>query len=499
MPNASPTMPSRLLVHHAYPAATTGIVIGDLTQVPPELLAPHRHLLWWTDAASAPPPADPRLQLAHLGATPLQPTLDRFLQRDPRRLPSLYVTESILTRQTSAFEQLAAAVHAVLEAAHRDRVTRQKDGFTWQNHLLTNAPAYLAQRLPAAWAGQLAGLPAFIVASGPSLEVSAPHLARVASHGVVFSADSALRALARHGVTAHFAVSIDAAKVPEKCLPAPDFAPHHVVLASVSPPAWTATLPAPQVHFLSSNQITESWFTTQGITPTAVRVTENCGSTALELACHLGCDPIYLFGLDLAVDARNQAIRHHQDADKTIYTQSNYDPTATLPTVPGNYSETVPTFALGDWRELDARLAARTDRRILNINDRGARFRGTELIHPDHFVFTPPPAPPTPPLAALARVPAAAATDAVLRRLRESAAFGAAALPELHAALHHGGPSALAVTMRRIVLTGDFSRYLGAFALKLMPHLVPPIEGDPAFWQTLLEEFTELVQPRFEA
>ena len=43
-----------------------------------------------------------------------------------------------------------------------------------------------------------------------------------------------------------------------------------------------------------------------------------------------------------------------------------------------------------------------------------------------------------------------------------------------------------------LVIDPELIRLLGAYELKLMPHLFPPIEGDNAFWQGLLDEFTML-------
>ncbi|MBC7368204.1 MAG: DUF115 domain-containing protein [Undibacterium sp.] len=227
--------------------------------------------------------------------------VERFLRRDPRHLPPLYVTAGT---DGSAYAAIIEATHPALESAHGTRLTRQKDGFIWQKHVLRNAPAYIGQRLPAAWAGALHGLPAFICGAGPSLDVSLPALAAAADRAVIFSADSALRALARHGVAADFAVSIDAAKVPEKCLPSTHL-PVRAVLASVSPSAWQTALPAAQTFFLSGPQVTHDWFATRGVPRTALAVAESCVCTALRLAHHLGCDPIYLFGMDLAFDPAN--------------------------------------------------------------------------------------------------------------------------------------------------------------------------------------------------
>ena len=151
------------------------------------------------------------------------------------------------------------------------------------------------------------------------------------------------------------------------------------------PPAWQTAHAASPPLFLSGPQVTDDWLATQGVARTALAVSESCGSTALALAEHLGCSPIYLFGLDLAVDDTDPARRHQKDADPALYHASNYDPTARLPRVPGNYAATVPCFALGDWRALDARLADGPVGHVFNITDRGARLRGTTVVHPGQF------------------------------------------------------------------------------------------------------------------
>jgi hypothetical protein len=477
---------SGFLVERTYPGATTCIVIGGLAGCDTSAFGACRHVLWWAHEDAASPALAGAVERVALSAPDPGAVIDAFLRRDPRHLPSLYVTHRATD---SAYAAVLAATHAALESAHRTRVTRQKDGFVWQRHVLQNAPGYVRQRLPAAWAGALRGLPAFVCGAGPSLDVSILPLAGAANRAVIFAADSALRALARHGVQADFAVSIDAAKVPDKCLP-PDCPPARVVLASVSPPAWQTALPPDRQFFISGAQLTDDWLATQGAPRTTLAVAESCGSTALELARHLGCDPIYLFGLDLAVNPANQARRHQQDADPGLYTQSNYDPTAALPRVPGNYVETVPCFALGDWSALDARLGARTGGRIFNVTDRGARLRGTTLVAPAQFS-----------LAAAAGAKQArldrlagptASPPAVLTRLRIASDRCAHALPGLRATFAQSGPPALAAALRSLVLDPECGRALGAFALKLMPHLVPPTEGDTASWQTLLDEFAEL-------
>ncbi|ACB73739.1 6-hydroxymethylpterin diphosphokinase MptE-like protein [Opitutus terrae] len=491
---------SEWLLCQPVPNATTCILVGALGSLPAVEFQRFQQVLWFVDAAHQALPValrPERIQRVLVETTPPAEAanrLEQFLRRNPRLLPSLFVTRQILVHHPAAYAAVVDEIHRQMESTHRARLTRQLDGFTWQKHILGNAAAYAARRLPAEWTGALHDVPAFVCGAGPSLDVSVAPLAAYAKHAVVFAADSALRALARHGVHADFAISIDAAKIPAKCLP-DRLPPTRVVLASVSPPEWQQALPDTGTCFLSSNQLTDDWFAAQGVARTAIAASESCGSTGIDLAIHLGCGPIYLFGIDLAVDPSNQAQRHQRDADPTLYQQSNYDPTAQLPRVPGNYVDQVPCFALGDWRALDERLAARTSPTIYNVNDRGARLRGTTLVHPGRLAEPRTSREKAGALAALATPTAASAVGSVpLLRLRTVGERGTRSIPALRQALGRGGPSCMAPLLQRLLLEPDCGRALGAFSLKVMPHLVPPIEGSPEFWSALLDEFAQLSQ-----
>lgn len=486
-----------LLFEKPFPGATTCVLVGDaLADVQPRLKRFQR-LLWLTDPESVrrarPLLPTSVIETVLVGDAPAEPVVEQFLRYDPRHLPSVFVSDTVLTRNAPAYRQAIAEIHSILDSHHRSRVTRQKDGFTWQKHLLANLTDYALHRAPASWAGALRGVPAFICGAGPSLDVSAPHLAAHAGKGVVFGADSALRALARHGVRADFALSVDAAKLPEKCLPA-DAAPARIVLSAVSPPTWQTAVPTAPRSYLSSSQITLDWLAIQGVARTPLAVTENCGATGLELARFLGCAPIYLFGLDLAVDAAAPHKRHNAGADASVYRNSGYDPSQDLPQVPGNYAAEVPTFAYGDWQALDARLANWPAGLVHNVNDRGARFRNTTLIDPQHFA---PAQGSADAPARLRNLPDPAPLDpaifnAALHRVRLAGRLGLTQGAHLTRLLAHRGAEPLAIELRRLFTDQAFARVLGAFSLKLMPHLVPPIEPDTALWSDLLRELSEL-------
>ncbi len=491
---------NELLLRNLFPGATSCILIGEPGADVSADLRHYRHALWFTDAegaradsASLSSAATQHIIVDASPAPDFASLLARFIGKDPRHLPSLYVTRTVLERSQSAFEGAIEKIHAILQEQHQARETRQKDGFIWQRHLFQNVIAYAQQRLPAAWKGALTGLPAFVCGAGPSLDVSAPRLAAAAGCGIVFAADSALRTLARHGVAADFAVSIDAAKLPAKCLP-PGAPPTRVILANTSPPEWRDALPPETGWFVSGNQLTEDWLDAQGVARTAICAQENCGATALELARFLGCAPIYVFGIDLAVDAARPAQRHAADADAALYRDSGYNPDQHLPIVPGNYAASVPTFAPGDWRALSTRIAGWPAGLVFNVTDRGARLSNTTLVRPEHFVLATSAGEKSAALARLATPARLGNATATLAVMRDTGRRATRLIEPLRASLGAAGPPAAAKLFRHFFGDPDVGRILGAFSFKLMPHLLPPVEDDASLWHSLIEEFAVLAQ-----
>jgi hypothetical protein len=484
-----------------YPGATTCVVVGRFGSPGVPDLDHYRAVLWFADGdATRSPPgglAPGTLQavpLEDLDTTRITAMLGQFVQRDARHLPSLFVTDDALRQHTEAYQAVVATACAELDNQHRTRVLRQKDGFAWQKHVLQNLPAYARQRLPASWRGALRGRPAFVCGAGTSLDVSAPELAAHAGRGVVVAADSALRTLARHGVAADIAVSIDAAMTPDRCVPA-DHPPGRAVVSVASPTAWLGALPHGRVWFAASRQITTAWLADIGLPWPDLAIAEHCSGTALELARYLGCAPIYLFGMDLTLDPGQPAHRQGAEAEPALYSESDSDLDRRLPEVPGNYAEAVPTPLLGDWRTLDARLAGWPAGLIYNVTDRGAWLSNTTLVHPDNFSI--------PPFAVdkaemMSRLgPSepvdAGVLDAAFAQVREVGQRETANVAAIRAALARGGPPAVAAAFRPLFADKALGRVLGTFSLKLMPHLMPPLEGDAAFWGSLVDEYGELL------
>jgi hypothetical protein len=492
--------PSPFLTEKLFPGARTCLVVGDLDPGMENSLARYAKILWIAESRSSevrfrriPKTAFVRISIDECSIPQLEAHMDRFVMVMPRHLPSVYVSRAVAGWPQDRLTGVIDVVYQNLEMQQRARMTRQKDGFVWQSQLLKNTSAYALRRLPPEWAGALAGLPAFVCGAGPSFGVSAPYLAKVAAQGLVLAADSSLKALAKVGVGADFVVSVDAAKEPAPCLNGVPL-PGRAVLSALSPPAWSSAIVPAHQFFVSGNQLTLDWMASVGIARTSVAVCENCGATAIEVARFLGCAPICLFGMDLALNASGPPTRHHADVDKTVYVNSGFDEAQQFPKVPGNYSPEVPTHVIGDWRQLSDRLARWPEGLVWVVTDRGARLANTTVMRPEDFAL---PSTGQEKSAMLARLPGAlAAPPEVLRTVMgeyaQCSQLIQGCLPGIRAALSRGDIPATAKQLLPLFREKHTGMILGAFSLKLMPHLVPPLEEKREIWEALVTELAGL-------
>lgn len=420
--------------------------------------------------------------------------VELFFEKNLKHLPSLFVCRGV--EREPLYEAVLALVYEVSESAFRMRMTRQRDAFQWQEHCIRNALDYVKRRVPPAWEGCLLGRRGFVVGAGPSLEASMDTLVRVRNAGIVFAADSAWSVLRERGIEPDFVVSIDAAKRAGKCVPSDGVRGERVVLSLVSPPDWREAVGGGNRFYVSSNQLTGKWLQKNGVAPPPVSVRENCGATALEMARFLGCGALYVFGMDLALGSAGGARRHHRGVDASLYQESGFSERQQFPKVPGNFSEAVFTHVIGDWRELDARLARWPADLVRVVSDRGARFSNTRVIHPERLPDVEPELFGELPLSTLSGLepPVPGETEAVERAFLRLGALLGRFVPELRGILRERGPGDAARALARVFQTGegDAGLMLGAFSLKWMPQILPPVMQGAVGWEELIGELSVL-------
>lgn len=318
---------SRLLLEKTFPGSTTCVLVGDALALDRSRLRSFRHLLWLTDRDNVQRarPVLPRhaIETAIVDEPP-RSAVEQFLRRDPRHLPSVFVSDIILTQHSDAYRRALAELETTLESHHHSRVTRQKDGFRWQKHVFENFSDYATRRVPDAWADALHGLPAVVCADAAGLPLA---LASPAAQTVVFAVDAALPALARQGIVADFALALDPSRPPEQSLT--DAAPARVILSPQSHPAWQTAFPDADRYYLSTRHPTIEWLATQGIATPPVTAADNAASTAGALARFLGCSPV-----QVVRDKKSSTPHRHKAHEHSSPASSSADKSDRLAALP---------------------------------------------------------------------------------------------------------------------------------------------------------------------
>lgn len=150
--------------------------------------------------------------------------------------------------------------------------------------------------------GKLKGLPAVVVATGPSLEKSIPKLKKVKDKCVIFAADASLKILLKHGIVPHFVATLERDDQtvnffnnlePFENMP-------YMVYFPLSPKATVDAYPGPKfVTYRNYNYF--DYFekeSPKGVIKCGHSVAHMCA----KLATVAGCSRIILIGQDLAYD-----------------------------------------------------------------------------------------------------------------------------------------------------------------------------------------------------
>ncbi len=118
-----------------------------------------------------------------------------------------------LSPVVAAFEAYYREVQTVLQARlSRQRVnaaTLRRFGRRWTRNLACNLEKIDTARDAGEWRNRLRGVPAVVVAAGPSLDEVLPFMPGIAERSAVISSDTAARALLRIGVVPDFIIVVD--------------------------------------------------------------------------------------------------------------------------------------------------------------------------------------------------------------------------------------------------------------------------------------------------
>jgi len=265
-----------------------------------------------------------------------------------------------------------------------------------QENLWLNLPAIFSSISLEQVRGVLRGLPAVVIAAGPSLDKNVHLLKHARDRAALIAVDTACRTLAKHGVEPHVVVSTDPTELNrrhfEDLTPAPEtilaFDPE---VDREIPRRW----PGRTLFLNLDKTVLTRWLEKAcgpwGCLPKGGSV----GHTAFYLALELGADPILFAGLDLAFDPRGgtthaaaSALRRSHAPIVEGARAAELGPRADagaiqedIVWVPGVEGRGVPTSRIMSlYIQRFEEDFARADARLIDATEGGARLRGTDVI-----------------------------------------------------------------------------------------------------------------------
>lgn len=226
-----------------------------------------------------------------------------------------------------------------------------------------------------------AGVPAIIVAGGPSLNKNIHLLPEAKGRAVIIAADTVLPALLAQGVTPDFTSCIDMDDITfEKIITAtPDAINTSLVCSAWATSAVVKNFPVRQVYWTFMAQHMEIWLNQLvggKIFTTGAGTVAHMNFLA---ACLLGCSPIVFVGQDLAFSEQSHALHTSlttNDGQKSLFDRQE------ILWVDGYGGEKVPTSRsfLGFKHHFEQAMLASSDRQFINATEGGVRLDGTEEL-----------------------------------------------------------------------------------------------------------------------
>ena len=227
-----------------------------------------------------------------------------------------------------------------------------------------------------------AGVPAIIVAGGPSLNKNIHLLQKAKGRAVIIAADTVLPALLAHGVTPDFTSCIDMQDITlEKIIDVAAKATEtSLVCSSWLTPMVAKNFPARQVYWTFMAKHMEKWL--NNLLEGKV-LTTGAGTVAqmnFIAAYLLGCSPIVFVGQDLAFSEQESHALHTsltgRDELKAIEARGE------ILWVDGYGGGKVATYRayLGFKHHFEQAMAAAKDRQFINATEGGVRLEGAEEL-----------------------------------------------------------------------------------------------------------------------
>lgn len=285
-------------------------------------------------------------------------------------------------------ERACAVARSIAVGALGNEHARRQFAGRYLLNTLANLPAIAGESDVAALAGLFRRVPAIVVGAGPSLDANLEGIRAAAAGALIIAVDTASRPLMTAGIVPDAVVSVDPQPANGKHLldlPPPG-RPWLIAEASLDPVVFPAFVGRTFLCRVADHE-PWPWLTRLGVTKALVRAWGSVLTTAFDVACTLGCDPVVFAGADLAYThgllycwntTYEPGWSHLATvAERAVAARRWIDgrPGLMEPDVEGRLTETTPTFVqFRDW--IVRRSTDEHGRRILNATGGGILHGG---------------------------------------------------------------------------------------------------------------------------
>lgn len=254
-------------------------------------------------------------------------------------------------------------------------------GVEWRKNIFENLPAIVKSPPVSSLFGKFPGIPAIIVAAGPSLDKNVRFLSSLAGSAIIIAVDTAVRPLLLAGVEPDIVVALDSQTENYRHLAGVDLPNALYALNPVVNPRIVKERRGPMV-FTGYVEPLFEWVETVIGQRGSVRTGGSVATSAFDLAMKMGCSPVIFVGQDLCYSANAT----HADGTTQMALQpaaAGLPPHLTAEMFPARdmFGEPVLTsHKMESWRRWFELLIASAPAPALNATEGGVRIAGAENV-----------------------------------------------------------------------------------------------------------------------
>lgn len=300
-------------------------------------------------------------------------------------LENVYRLQQVRAFQTdiTAYQELETSVFEFISGRNIAGNTDQRFGMRFIKNRLKMLPLLQYQGLLENLRDGFKGMPAVLVAGGPSLDKNIHVIKDMTQKAVILAVDSVLPVLHSHGIQPHFVSSIDPQAITFEKIADCIIDEQTCLIASPhATPEVPRHFPLENVFWTFSHKPIEKWINQMAGGKTTTPGAMTVAHVNLTAAIMMGCDPIILTGQDLAYsgyrDHAEGVVISNPDAAKKAFFEKN--PAAVM--VTGIDGDKVPSTRafIAMKNHFEAVIAANPGPRYINATEGGAHIFGTEVL-----------------------------------------------------------------------------------------------------------------------